>query len=130
EHVPGAGWTNYVYDRLDRVVLTQTAQQTSETKWSYIKYDPLGRVVETGDLVSPLTHGQSQAAFDTISNAYEYWQTGSNTYTNRSFPSILRPLLKIKTQNIYDTYPSIVTNIAYDGTHAFNQSKHSSAKGL
>jgi RHS repeat-associated protein len=128
EHVPGAGWTEYVYDRLDRVVLSQTAQQKVDSggKWSYIKYGPLGRVIETGVLSSGSSRATLQSSFSQITQAYETWN--GTDYTTVSFPAGL--ILNKRTQNIYDTYPSGIAIFAFDGTHAYGQSAHSSAKGL
>lgn len=47
KQVPGAGEVHMVYDYLDRLVLTQDANQR-DVKWHFIKYDELNRPVLTG----------------------------------------------------------------------------------
>jgi len=46
--IPGADWMYYVYDILDRVVMTQSGRQRTNDRWHYAKYDNLGRPVMTG----------------------------------------------------------------------------------
>jgi len=48
QKTPDAGESDFYYDGLARVVASQNAQQKSEGTFSYIKYDPLGRIVESG----------------------------------------------------------------------------------
>lgn len=48
KHVPSAGWTDLVYDRLDRPVMSQDEQDRAEGQWRYMRYDGLSRVLQTG----------------------------------------------------------------------------------
>jgi RHS repeat-associated protein len=48
ESTPDGGLSNFWYDRLGRLAVTQNAQQTLESKYSYTLYDILGRVTEAG----------------------------------------------------------------------------------
>ncbi|GAA3934858.1 DUF6443 domain-containing protein [Hymenobacter algoricola] len=49
KHIPGTdGETQLVYDRLDRVVLSQDAAQRLRQEWAFTKYDALGRPILTG----------------------------------------------------------------------------------
>ena len=45
---PGAGWKYNVYDQLDRLVLTQDANQWANNQWMFVKYDVFDRPVSTG----------------------------------------------------------------------------------
>lgn len=45
---PGAGWTYFIYNKLNQVMMSQNARQEADKKWSFAKYDALGRVVITG----------------------------------------------------------------------------------
>ncbi|WP_440134895.1 RHS repeat domain-containing protein, partial [Chitinophaga sancti] len=49
---PDEGITNYWYDRLGKVALTQNSKQTKENRYSYTRYDALGRITETGEITS------------------------------------------------------------------------------
>jgi len=46
--VPGVGWSFYVYDSRDRLVLSQSPKQRVANEWSYTKYDELNRPVISG----------------------------------------------------------------------------------
>lgn len=54
KHIPGADWEHIVYDVLDRPVLRQNARQREGTnkRWTFTKYDFLGRVVQTGETIN------------------------------------------------------------------------------
>jgi YD repeat-containing protein len=49
--LPGTGWTQMVYDRADRLVLSQEGvvhPDSVSKEWWYNKYDALGRIVMRG----------------------------------------------------------------------------------
>jgi len=48
DSTPDRGDTDYWYDRLGRLVLSQNAKQRLVNDYTYTRYDPLGRVMETG----------------------------------------------------------------------------------
>ena len=56
--VPGGGKTLLLYDKRDRLVLTQDENQRSlaSAEWSYTKYDELNRPAETGSLTRLCVH--------------------------------------------------------------------------
>ena len=103
KRVPGAGWVYMVYDKRDRLVLTQDANQRAlATKyWSFTKYDELNRPIMTGikDTAGTLTQAQMQAAVDAYYNnmTTTTWRKWGETYvgnvannvhgyTNKSYP--------------------------------------------
>ena len=47
---PDDGISNYWYDRLGRVAVSQNSKQIGENKYSYTQYDPLGRPIEVGEI--------------------------------------------------------------------------------
>lgn len=49
KHIPDNGWTNIIYDKLDRPVLTQDENLKFQNKWLYTKYDAMGRIALTGE---------------------------------------------------------------------------------
>lgn len=55
QSTPDAGISNYFYDRLGRLVLSKNAKQNASNKYSYTKYDYLGRIAEVGELQSVAT---------------------------------------------------------------------------
>lgn len=56
KHIPDNGWTYMVYDKLDRLVMTQDenmrAKQAPEHNWFFTGYDALDRIALTGSYYS------------------------------------------------------------------------------
>jgi RHS repeat-associated protein len=48
KRVPGAGWVYMVYDKRDRLVMMQDANQRASNRWTFNKYDALNRPIMTG----------------------------------------------------------------------------------
>ncbi|MGN7759795.1 DUF6443 domain-containing protein, partial [Chryseobacterium sp. 22532] len=46
--LPGKGWEFMVYDKSDRLILTQDAVMDTQNKWLMTKYDTFGRAILTG----------------------------------------------------------------------------------
>ena len=69
--VPSADPVNMVYDNYDRLVMTQDAVQMGAGKWSFIKYDALGRVAYTGEYASTADRASHQALFDASTAHHE-----------------------------------------------------------
>lgn len=102
KRVPGADWVYMVYDKRDRLVLTQDGNQRSQTTkyWSFIKYDEMNRSVATGikDTTAALTQTAMQGVIDqfytTKAWAKLYEQYAGNIagnihgYTNKSYPVV------------------------------------------
>lgn len=76
--IPGAGEVYMVYDKLDRLVMTQDANMRMGTvKWMVLKYDVLNRSTETGlwtdntPFVTHLSSSASSTNYPTTSSGYE-----------------------------------------------------------
>ena len=137
--IPGKGWEYIVYDKLDRPVLTQDANQRTNNEWLFTKYDVLGRVAYTGIYTHGSTISQTvmQSDFDSLndeaSKLYESRQATLGIddiyYTNTNFPTVIEVL----TVNYYDDYEvgnQIVFNPA-DGSGTWNGMTATAAvKGL
>lgn len=83
--VPGAGEINMVYDKRDRLVMTQDANKKVGNQWLITKYDDLNRPIETGiwvNTTAAITHRSNAAA------TYPYPATTSNyeTFTITHYP--------------------------------------------
>ncbi len=106
--VPGAAEVYMVYDKWDRLVLTQDGNMRATSKWIFTKYDYLNRPVMTGFYTDASHTGQAamQAYVDGLmatAGRFETTNGSANGYTSTaSFPSISNPdLLSI---SFYDNY--------------------------
>jgi len=117
--IPGKDWEFMVYDKQDRLVLSQdgklrTADNSFLTPgWLFTKYDELGRVAYTGFYPSTDSRTRVQDQLNTLTASSPNTETritspvtlsGTNLYyRNLAFPSSGITLLTV---SYYDTYPS------------------------
>lgn len=78
--VPGAGELWMVYDRWDRLVLTQDANQRPQHNWMYTKYDDLNRPIITGVHHDP--YNLTLSEINSHLQAAESWQIRFETRTS------------------------------------------------
>lgn len=121
KQVPGADPVYMVYDKLDRLVLTQDGnQRAASTKyWSFTKYDLFSRPILTGikDTTAALTQSQMQAVIDNyyLKPGSKYGETFVGTaagnihgYSNKAYPvqtsNLVTSLDQFTTVNFYDDY--------------------------
>ncbi len=130
--IPGKGKEYIVYDKLDRPVLTQDANQREKTpkEWLFTKYDINSRVVYTGLYMDNAERAELQANVIAHSNSnsdllYEVRKKTKSPvvpldtitdlyYTSRAFPTIVS---KVYTTNYYDDYKWDTANklkVSYD----------------
>lgn len=105
--VPGAGEIWMIYDKRDRLVLSQDANLRASNKWLFTKYDKLNRPIMTGFYVntSYTTQSTMQGYLDTQNmGLFESYQTATfPLYSlNQSFPVIV--FSDVLTINYYDDY--------------------------
>ena len=114
--LPGAGWTYYVYDQGDRLVLTQDGNQRGRNEWSFRLQDLLGRECLTGVLAgnynafsNPLGSVQVRAVRDRSSGNYG----DLHGYTVEGFS--LPPGAEVLTVNWWDDYSFLGREAGMDG---------------
>ncbi|MDX8568638.1 DUF6443 domain-containing protein [Elizabethkingia sp. HX XZB] len=107
--LPGKDWEYMVYDKQDRLVLTQDGKLRQQNKWLFTKYDKFGRVAYTGLLDSePGRDAQQSNMIHFGSNNEErsasgFAQNGTTVYYSSSaYPVGNFTLLTV---NYYDEYP-------------------------
>ncbi len=92
--VPGAGWEYRVYDRRDRLILSQDAHLRAGKLWRFIKYDSFDRPVLSG-LYRHTVQVDPQAIVDFDGGVYNQILAKSGAtlhgYSYSGFPSDLRP---------------------------------------
>ncbi|MCB4234746.1 hypothetical protein LDL59_05470 [Kaistella anthropi] len=118
--LPGKDWEYMVYDKQDRLVLTQDAKLRRTDNnfgargWLFTKYDKFGRVVYTGFFPNGGSRSSMQSALNgmQVNAGNNEARTTSVTvtlqgmplyYDNKGFPTGNKTLLSV---NYYDTYPS------------------------
>ncbi|PTT02576.1 sugar-binding protein [Pedobacter sp. HMWF019] len=83
--LPGKGWENVIYNKLDQVVLTQDSKQKLSNLWLFTKYDAFGRVVMTGVYTNASTRSILQT---TVDGQVSLWETRTNgaDYSSVAYP--------------------------------------------
>lgn len=108
--VPGTGWNYIVYNLLNQPVLFRDANLAAQNKWSFVKYDELGRPIISGlfDATGLSNYATRAAAQTQLNGASVMGESeapldGSNPfgYTNVTLPNTG---LDILTVNYYDDY--------------------------
>ncbi|MEL7341416.1 MAG: hypothetical protein AAGM67_13125, partial [Bacteroidota bacterium] len=105
KRVPGADWVYQIYDKLDRMIMSQDGQLRGSKKWRFTKYDALGRPIQTGLYFSgsALFAGvQSQAANN--NQLYESRNNSAFGYTNVAFPVLSAGNPDLFSVSFYDDY--------------------------
>jgi RHS repeat-associated protein len=111
KQVPGAQPVYMVYDKRDRLVLTQDGNQRQDNQWTFTKYDALNRPVLTGTKTISGSRDAVQAAvndfYEQSNPMYETrsgnWNTGDHGYTDLSYPKGISEYSYL-TATYYDDY--------------------------
>ncbi len=120
--LPGVAPVYMVYDKRDRLVMTQDGNLRDSTKWLFTKYDRLNRPVMTGlhHNNAVITRDSMQSLVNASMTVYYEDMTGYYTstnfgYTNQSYP-VLGANDKILTVTYYDNYDfdtlNLITNFS------------------
>jgi len=136
--LPGKGWEYMVYDKADRLILSQDTVLKDQGKWMITKYDQFGRVAYTGIIINNSSRQgmQDQLADSVITesrNITGFTVNGIKAYYTNVYFGV-NILLSV---NYYDTYPqydfnpTFPTNILGEPTLTDNGSADGkSTKGL
>ncbi|WP_172279057.1 DUF6443 domain-containing protein [Chryseobacterium sp. LAM-KRS1] len=115
--LPGKGWEYFIYDKQNRLIMTQDAKMGDSRQWFFSKYDQFGRIAYTGIYTSTQAYGTAgrvaeQALVDAKGNnnvvrmaSVGFIVGGRGVYysnNNTSYPNSINVLLSI---SYYDTYP-------------------------
>lgn len=130
--VPGSGRVYMVYDKRDRLVLTQDGNQRQhdadpalDNEWAFTKYDALNRPVATGTYVD--INNRDRASMQSYADGrigdedswYETTGGSLHGYTDHSFPAGV-PLGHYLTFTYYDNYAFMsvagFNDLTYDNT--------------
>jgi len=104
--IPGKGWEFMVYDKADRLIMTQDANLFQQSKWLITKYDQFGRVIYTGIIAGGTRESmQNQAGNSVITearNSSGFTRNGMQIYYSNGYFLDIETVLSV---NYYDTYP-------------------------
>ena len=118
KHIPGALPVNMVYDKRDRLILTQDGNMTTPQKWLLTLYDHLNRPLATAFWISSDSRASLQTQADQtyiLGNTTESI-LGDNLTVSYRPPFINTSNLDFLTVNFYDSYPA---SINYAGNSTF-----------
>jgi RHS repeat-associated protein len=110
--VPGAAAVTMMYDKWDRLVLTQDGNLKAQNKYLFTKYDVLNRPIVSGLYTDTRTVAQIQTSIDAATNnRFEALNTAvDDGYTlNSSFPSSSTFTLTLLSITHYDSYNNVPT---------------------
>jgi hypothetical protein len=135
--IPGADWVYLVYDKTDRLILSQDGNQRMRNEWTLHKYDNLGREIITGYYTTPASHDALQAEYRNIAVVERYTGSGLAGYSWNAAP-VVSPPEQLLAVNYYDSYEWIADLDADDDIKEALQYKqiddydlpHTSAKGF
>ncbi|WP_026997625.1 DUF6443 domain-containing protein [Flectobacillus major] len=117
KHSPSVGWSRLVYNRLDQAVLSQDDDEATRNIWNYTQTDGQGRTIRSGQFTLNASRNTLQGYFDNFTDANQFEERiAAGSYTNRSFPNILRDYINnttIKTIAFFDDY-----NWRYDNQYS------------
>ncbi len=125
KRVPGADWVYSVYDKRDRLAMTQDGNQRANGKneWTYTKYDALNRPVMTGIYThsgTEKTQPQMQAYVDgqygSLNSTYFENYDGTTTnhgYTNNQFPKVNTSVLSVSYFDDY-SFKTLISDAQYN----------------
>ncbi|MDR6546535.1 RHS repeat-associated protein [Chryseobacterium rhizosphaerae] len=117
--LPGKGWEHMIYDKADRLVMTQDANLKSKSQWLITEYDALNRVAYTGLIYNSASRNDLQGyissnPINNIKRSTSYFTVnGMDAYYNMSPTVIVNVLLSV---NYYDTYPPYSFNPVFPST--------------
>ena len=104
---PGVAWRYLVYDRRDRVILSQNGNERSRNEWSYTKYDDLNRPVVSG-IYRPgvaITRADIQITVNSLGSGLGYQNAESATNHSTVFPTTNVEELMLSYYDSYDNCP-------------------------
>lgn len=99
------GWTYIVYDKWNRIVLEQDADQRTRNEYVFTKYDRFNRPIISGIYTTSTSIGSLRSTAATTSGRFENEPTTTTDYTlTLSFPTSGISANDIRVVNYYDSY--------------------------
>ncbi|WP_228446335.1 DUF6443 domain-containing protein [Chryseobacterium sp. 18068] len=106
KRLPGKDWEYMVYDKADRLIMTQDANLRQQGKWLITKYDQFGRVAYTGIIAGGTRVSMQSQAVDLVivesRSRTSFTKSGMDVYYSNGYFFDIETILSV---NYYDTYP-------------------------
>lgn len=115
KRVPGSGWVYMVYDKLDRLVATQDANQREINQWTFTKYDVFSRPILTGFMTNAAANQQAMQAVADGYTASLSESIGTDVlgYTNNVFP-LMANANDYLSATYYDDYANLPSDFTFN----------------
>ncbi|PRB03836.1 sugar-binding protein [Chryseobacterium sp. MYb7] len=115
--LPGKGWEFMVYDKSDRIIMTQDSTLRKKGRWIINKYDKFSRLLYTGIIPGGSRNDMQAQAVDKFiiedRDTNGFTRNGMQIlYSNNYFIDIETVLVV----NYYDAYPSLPSEITIPGS--------------
>jgi len=114
KQVPGATKVLMLYDKWDRLVLTQDGNLRSTNTWLFTKYDVLNRPIITGSFTDSRAQTSIQTDIDNSARFESINTSVAEGYSLTNFPSSSAANFTILTETFYDNY----SNLPASGNYA------------
>ena len=111
KRIPGCDWQYMVYDKADRLILSQDGEQRLKGQWIFNKYDDFGRVIISGIYPTTASHASLCAQFKNMLIVETYSQGNNYGYTWNTAPVVTTD--KVLTVNYYDDYNRLLDQSSY-----------------
>lgn len=99
-HVPNGGWTKLVYDQADRQIFSQDTLQAQLGRWSFKKYDRLGRLLLSGEKAE----SRDRASLQTEADSQTTLNSESRTTVSPLYYTLTNSYPSISESDIYEVY--------------------------
>lgn len=120
QETPDGGISEFWYDALDRIVLSQNAKQLNDNQYSYTLYDELGRVEESGEVtanVFPPGIVQNYESIQEMTRNEDIFSSGGNDFHD-FISDPLNPIEEVS-RTFYDNEMNASTLAFFDNGQQF-----------
>ena len=142
KRLPGCGWIFMVYDKANRLLLSQDGNQRTFTpkKWTIFKYDDFGRSIYSAEITHNLSsyitlneYFKNHVVTESFSTETHANPMGDTGYSKNWYHLVLSKLLTVNYYNNYDFLnklpQSVKDSLSFQSNTAYD-AQHTSAKGL
>ncbi len=137
---PDAGESNFYYDKLGRLVLSQNAKQKPDDLFSYTIYDDLSRITEVGQVTKDCSlsagHFFHNSFDDWLAAIINYTEQITRTYYDDVDDAVIDPItssflpLNTRSRVVYSTFKTYYSALMNDHAIAYSYDIAGNVKSL